>query len=61
MQDLELYAEQDDVTLTVPHFVNWLLINRPQLKRMNTKDLEIMAQESLTKFAHAAIAPPREK
>ena len=49
------------MTLTVPHFVNWLLLNRPQLKRLDIKDLEIMAQESLTKFAHAAIASPPEK
>ncbi len=61
MQDSELYAGQDDATLTVPHFVNWLLLNRPQLKRMDIKDLEIMAQESLTKFAHASMAPRPEE
>lgn len=57
MADLEIYAKELDATLTVPHFVVWLLKNRPQLSRLGAKDLEHMAAESLYKFAHAQLDP----
>ncbi len=58
MQDLELYAQELDATLTVPHFVKWLLENRPQLARIDPKALEGMAAESLYSLAHIEPAPP---
>ena len=57
MEDLKLYAEEFDATLTVPYFVAWLLTNRPQLARLNPKDLETIAAESLYKFAHEPEPP----
>lgn len=53
MEDLKTYAAEADATLTVPHFVGWLLRHRPQLARLDIRDLEAMAQESLHRFAHA--------
>ena len=60
MADLAAYANEHDATLTTPHFVAWLLKNRPALARIAPADLEAMAHESLMKFAHIA-EPPETK
>ena len=57
MADLEIYAAELDATLTVPHFVRWLLEHRPRLARLDARDLETLAAETLYEFAHRHPGP----